>query len=162
MEIYSLKDPIPGGNLTNKHKRDTIKNNASGDAISFQVTNIKQGIKNPNRANIFINDKFSFSLDISQIVDFKLKIGQILTLDQLQAYKSASEYGKLYQRTLEWVLVRPRSVRETRDYLIRKFRTSFEGHPQSLRGRSDEPREDGREERPEEDGPAESIYSYSN
>lgn len=26
---------------------------------------------------------------------------------------------------------------------------SFEGHPQSLRGRSDEPREDGREERPE-------------
>lgn len=28
---------------------------------------------------------------------------------------------------------------------------SSEGHPQSLRGRSDEPREDGREERPEED-----------
>ena len=32
------------------------------------------------------------------------------------------------------------------------LKTSSEGHPQSLRGRSDEPREDGREERPEEDG----------
>ena len=32
--------------------------------------------------------------------------------------------------------------------------TSFEGHPQSLRGRSDEPREDGREERPREEASA--------
>jgi leucyl-tRNA synthetase len=31
-------------------------------------------------------------------------------------------------------------------------KTSSEGHPQLLRGRSDEPREDGREERPKEDG----------
>ena len=34
---------------------------------------------------------------------------------------------------------------------------SFEGDPQSLRGPSDEPREDGREERPEEDGVADSL-----
>ena len=33
------------------------------------ITDIKQGLKNPNRANIFVNGKFSFSLDISQIVD---------------------------------------------------------------------------------------------
>ena len=30
-------------------------------------------------------------------------------------------------------------------------KASFEGHPQSLRGRSEEPREDGRDERPEKD-----------
>ena len=36
-------------------------------------------------------------------------------------------------------------------------KTSSEGHPQLLRGRSDEPREDGREERPEEDGFANSL-----
>ena len=35
--------------------------------------------------------------------------------------------------------------------------TSFEGHPQSLRGRSDEPREDGREESPEKDGFKDSL-----
>ena len=37
-------------------------------------------------------------------------------------------------------------------------RTSSEGHPQSLRGRSDEPCEDRREERPEEDG---SVNSFT-
>ena len=36
-------------------------------------------------------------------------------------------------------------------------KASSEGHPQSLRGRSDEPHEDGREERPEEDGFAKSV-----
>ena len=34
---------------------------------------------------------------------------------------------------------------------VRTTKLSSEGHPQLLRGRSDEPREDGREERPEED-----------
>ena len=85
------------------------------------ITDIKQGLKNPNRANIFINGKFSFSLDISQIVDLKVKIGQILSEDRLSELKKASEFGKLYQRTLEWVLLRPRSLKETKDYLRRKI-----------------------------------------
>jgi SOS response regulatory protein OraA/RecX len=41
--------------------------------------------------------------------------------------KKASEFGKLYQRTLEWVLMRPRSLRETRDYLFRKLRSVSRG-----------------------------------
>ena len=35
---------------------------------------------------------------------------------------------------------------------------SFEGDPQSLRGPSDEPREDGREERPEKDDISGSLH----
>ena len=38
-------------------------------------------------------------------------------------------------------------------------KTSSEGNPQSLRGLSDEPHEDGREERPEEDGLSKSIVA---
>ena len=117
----------------------------------MKITNLKSGVKNPNRVNVFVDDKYSFSLDLTQVVDFKLKIGQEITPEKLAELKSASDFGKLYQRTLEWALIRPRSVRETRDYLQRKLRTSFEGHPQLRRGRSEEPRNDGREERPEED-----------
>ena len=92
------------------------------DGSSAQVvTDIKQGLKNPNRANIFVNGKFSFSLDISQIVDLKVKIGQSLFAERLSELKKASEFGKLYQRTLEWVLIRPRSLKETKDYLRRKI-----------------------------------------
>lgn len=85
-----------------------------------KITNLKQGVKNPNRVNVFVNGEFSFSLGLSQVVDYHLKIGKIITPEELTELKRASEYGKLYGRTLEWVLARPRSVKETRDHLREK------------------------------------------
>lgn len=85
-----------------------------------EVTDIKQAVKDQNRVNIFIDGKFDFSLDVAQVVDFKIKVGRKLTAAELEEYRSASEFGKLYQRTLEWVISRPHSIRETRDYLTRK------------------------------------------
>ncbi|MBO7718399.1 RecX family transcriptional regulator, partial [Candidatus Saccharibacteria bacterium] len=94
---------------------------------TYKITNLKQGVKNPNRVNVFLNEKYEFSLDVSQIVDYKLKVGLEITLEKLNELKSASEFGKLYQRTLEWVLLRPRSVKEVKDYLYRKLRASSSG-----------------------------------
>ena len=90
----------------------------------LKITAVKQAVKNENRVNIFVNNEYSFSLDISQFVDFKLKVGAILSEEDLAKYKEASAFGKLYQRTLEWVLTRPRSVRETRDHLRERSRKS--------------------------------------
>jgi regulatory protein len=84
------------------------------------ITNLKQGVKNPNRVNIFVDGKYSFSLDVAQVVDFGVKVGQVLSETELEKMKRASEFGKAYQRALEWVLVRPRSVGELRDYLKRR------------------------------------------
>ena len=84
------------------------------------ITGLKQGVKNPDRVNVFVDDKYSFSLDMSQVVDFKIKVGLEIDEDKLAEFKKASEFGKLYQRALEWVLVRPRSERETYDYLYKK------------------------------------------
>ncbi|MBR0488082.1 RecX family transcriptional regulator [Candidatus Saccharibacteria bacterium] len=127
MEIYKLSDDIPGergkratdDGLTNKHKRDIMVSNG-GDFGVLKIADIKQGVRNENRVNIYVNGKYSFSLDIAQVVDLKVKIGRELTEAELDELKRASEYGKLYQRALEWVLVRPRSVRELKDYLKRK------------------------------------------
>ena len=85
------------------------------------ITKLKQGVKNPNRVNVFVDEKYSFSLDVAQIVDFKLKEGMEISEEDLAELKKASEFGKLYQRTLEWVLTRPRSEKETRDYLYKKI-----------------------------------------
>ncbi|MBQ3294677.1 RecX family transcriptional regulator [Candidatus Saccharibacteria bacterium] len=87
-----------------------------------RITDLKQGVKNPNRVNVFVDGKFSFSLDLSQVVDFHLKIGQTLSPEKLTELQHASAYGKLYDRTLEWVLTRPRSVKEARDHLrLKRF-----------------------------------------
>ena len=97
------------------------------EKFKFVITNLKQGVKNPNRVNVFVNSKYALSLDVAQVVDLGVKVGLEISEDGLVELKKASEYGKLYQRTLEWVLVRPRSVRETRDYLQRKLKNTFRG-----------------------------------
>lgn len=81
------------------------------------ITKITAGIKDPNRANVFLDGKFAFSLDIAQVVDLGVKVGQRINEKRLKELQSASEFGKLYQRTLEWVLARPHSVSETKNYL---------------------------------------------
>lgn len=87
---------------------------------TYRLTSITQGKKDQNRVNICLNGRFAFTLDIVQLVDFKLKVGSILSEEEYEYYKQASNFGKLYQATLNWLIMRPRSVKETRDYLFRK------------------------------------------
>jgi len=86
-----------------------------------KITALKPAVRTENRVNVFINEKFAFSLDLSQIVEYKLKIGKVLTPEEIEKLKHASIFGKLYASTLEWVLIRPRSVKETRDHLRLKL-----------------------------------------
>ena len=98
-----------------------ILTNQSGVLLgSFRVTDIAPSASSENRVNIFLNGKFSFSLDLSQVIDFKIKVGKRLTNDEVEKLKRASSFGLLYQRTLEWALTRPHSIREARDYLRRR------------------------------------------
>ena len=115
MEIYKLSDKL----VSNKEK-----NNDGDSGAVLIITKLKQGVKNENRVNVFVNESYAFSLDIAQVVDLKLKVGQELSEEKLLELKKASEFGKLYQRTLEWVMLRPRSERETFDYLRRKLKMS--------------------------------------
>ena len=86
-----------------------------------KITDIRQGVKNPERVNVFVDDAFSFSLDISQVVEFWLKVGMEISEEELAKFKNASDFGKLYQRALEWVLIRPRSEKELNEYLHKKI-----------------------------------------
>lgn len=87
----------------------------------LEITNLKPAVRDKNRVNVFLGGEFAFSLDISQVVDFRLKVGKILTEKEKRDLARASEFGKLYTSTLEWVLSRPHSIRETRDHLRQKL-----------------------------------------
>lgn len=95
---------------------ETPKQKAQKQAI----TDIKEAVRDQNRLNIYIDGKFFCSLALSQVVDLKLKIGRVLTDEELVELKRASEFGKLYQCALEYVLLRPHSQKELRDYLKKK------------------------------------------
>ena len=128
MEIYKLSDEVPcerRRDLTKCKKCDIARGEEvfcdGGDSREdLKITGMQQGVRNPERVNVFVNGEFAFSLSVAQVVDLHLKTGMVLTKAQLAEFKVASELGKLYQRALEWVLARPRSERETYDYLSRK------------------------------------------
>ena len=109
--IYGAENEIEGG------VGDTQA--PSIESAGIQITKLAPGVKDSNRVNVFLNGRFAFSLDVAQVVDLGVKAKQNITVERLKELRDASEFGKLYQRTLEWVLTRPHSIQETRDYLKR-------------------------------------------
>lgn len=89
-------------------------------ASLHRVTDIREAVRTQSRVNIYVDQKFFCSLDISQVVDFGVKIGKQLSDSDLAELKRASDFGKLYSRALEYVFSRPHSSKEIRDYLKRK------------------------------------------
>ena len=102
----------------------------------FLVTAIKPAAKVENRVNVFINDKYDFSLEITQVVDLHLKVGKRLTEKELSDCRHASEFGKLYCHTLEFTLTRPHSVKEVREHLKKRRLRRETMNRQAIKNRS--------------------------
>lgn len=86
----------------------------------MKISAIKQQVKNPERVSIFVDGKYAFSLSLDELVAEKVKNGQELDQAELRRLKKLSDDGKLRTRALAWLLNRPHSERELRDYLRRK------------------------------------------
>jgi regulatory protein len=86
----------------------------------MKITSIKQQVKNPERVSIFVDGKYEFSLSLDELVKYKLKNNDELDNAAVKRYKKISADGKLRARALEWLMNRPHSEREFRDYLYKK------------------------------------------
>src|SRR3990167_8621706 len=86
-----------------------------------QITSIKQQVKNPERVSVFVDGKYEFSLTLDELLKEKLKNGAELDKADVKRLKKVSADGKLRIRAIEWLLNRPHSTREFRDYLYRKM-----------------------------------------
>lgn len=90
----------------------------------MRITDIAQAVRNPQRVNIFVDAEYRFSLDISQVTDLGIRIGQEVTEEDLAGFQDESLFGKVYVTALEYCLRRPHSAKEIRDYLSKKTRQS--------------------------------------
>lgn len=88
----------------------------------MKITALKMQVRDKDRVNVFVDGKYSFSLDITQVAELGIKNGNEYTEQELADLENESQFGKLYTRSLEYALIRPRSLREMRDYLYRKTR----------------------------------------
>lgn len=84
------------------------------------ITAIKQQVKQTSRYSVFVDGAYSFSLSEQALLDSKLVPGQALDAEQIEEYKQLSADDKLYNRTLRYVAMRPRSRGEVLAYLARK------------------------------------------
>ncbi len=104
----------------------------------LRITALKIQARDKNRVNVFVDGRYRFSLDISQVAELGIKTGNEYDEAGLQNLENESQFGKLYTRSLEYVLVRPRSQREIRDYLYRKTRDTRTKTGEIKRGVSQE------------------------
>jgi len=83
----------------------------------MKVTSIKQQVKRADRYSIFVEGKYAFSLSESALLESKLASGQELSREQLGEFKKLSADDKLYNQTLRYVAMRPRTRWEVEFYL---------------------------------------------
>lgn len=87
----------------------------------MKITKIQQQAKRSDRYSIYIDEKYSFSLSDYQLVSSGLHTGKEFTAEELDNFLQESNFGKAYERALNYVMIRPRSEREIHEYLTRTF-----------------------------------------
>ncbi len=88
------------------------------------ITAIKAQVKKSDRVSVFIDGIYSVSLTQSQLLDEKLFVGLEIDDTRLATLKKASDFGKLYERIMHFIMIRPRSRRELELYCQRKNYTA--------------------------------------
>ncbi len=83
------------------------------------ITSIKAQ-KNQKRVNIYLDNTFGFGLDLENFIRIGLRVNQRLTENEAKEIIRISELQKSFDKTLRFVMTRPRSLKEVKDYFKRK------------------------------------------
>jgi regulatory protein len=82
------------------------------------ITAIEPQLRNKDRANVFLDGRYAFSLTLAVAVE--LKVGTALTTEAITQLKMRDGFEKAKQGALQLIARRPRSAAEIRKYLFGK------------------------------------------
>jgi regulatory protein len=86
----------------------------------LKITSIKQQIKRAGRYSVFVDGEYSFSLSEAALLDSKLVSGQELSRQRANELRQLSANDNLYNQTLRYIALKPRTKWEIETYLKRK------------------------------------------
>ena len=86
----------------------------------MKITDIKKQVKRSDRYSIFIDGKYDFSLSESELLNLALRVGQELSKEDYKKLKDTASEDRAYDRALNLIMRRPRSVWEIQTYLKQK------------------------------------------
>lgn len=76
--------------------------------------------QNKNRANIFLDGKFSFAIPLDLIFKYKLKTEKELDKELIKKLKKQGSEELIHTRLINFATLRPRSAREIKNWLRKK------------------------------------------
>lgn len=91
--------------------------------MAAKITAITVQARNIDRVNVSIDGKYCFSLDLFQVTELGVKIGNEYSKEELSSLEQESQFGKLYLKALDYCLMRLHSAKEVRNYLKRQTYT---------------------------------------
>lgn len=80
------------------------------------ITSIKPQ-RNKKRVNIFLDGKYSFGLDLENLMKLKLKVGMKFSDQEIEDIVNKAEFAKVYDKILRFASLRPRSRSEFERWL---------------------------------------------
>src|SRR5689334_10517947 len=90
----------------------------------MKITSVKQQVKRKDRFSVFVDGKYEFSLGESALLESKLTSGVEISAGKLRELKKLSDDDKIYNQTLRYITLRPRSRWEIEFYLEKKKKAS--------------------------------------
>ena len=67
----------------------------------MKITDIKVQSHNKERASIFVDDEYSFSLDLTSVLKFSLKKGQNISEDEIEKYNREGNFAKIRDKAMD-------------------------------------------------------------
>jgi len=82
-----------------------------------KITAIRDGRGRRKRANVFLDGKFAFSLEAEVTGKEGLRVGQELSVSQIDALTKSDHFHRCLEAALHYLSYRPRSESEIREHL---------------------------------------------
>ncbi len=86
----------------------------------MRITKLEYQKKDPNRVNVYVDDKFAVGLEANDVIKLGIFNGREISQDELNKIIGESEFGKLLNKAINFLSYRPRSEWEIRQFLKRK------------------------------------------
>lgn len=90
----------------------------------MKITKLEYQKKDPNRVNVYVDDKFIAGIEANDVIRLGLYKGQEISTVELNKIIGESEIGKLFNFSLNFLSFRPRSEWEIRQHLKKKTKNS--------------------------------------
>lgn len=83
----------------------------------MKISAITQQKRNPENVNIFLDKKYWISLSKNQLIELGIHKGMEIDEAEKKSLEQDSLFNKLYQKSLNYISIRPRSIKEISTYL---------------------------------------------